>query len=102
MHPLQKLTYNLENSQTQIEDIANISWENGRYNFKDVPLVQLIEIVNQMYHTNIILKGKQDDESLFSGSIRYDETIDDVIDKISFSLNLTKEIHGDQIVIMIQ
>lgn len=102
MHPLQKLTYDLENSQTQIEDIANISWENGRYNFKDVPLVQLIEIVNQMYHTNIILKGKQDDESLFSGSIRYDETIDDVIDKISFSLNLTKEIHGDQIVIMIQ
>ena len=102
MRPLQKLTYDLENSQTQIEDIANISWENGRYNFKDVPLVQLIEIVNQMYHTNIVLKGKQDDEFLFSGSIRYDETFDDVLEKISFSLNLTKEIRGDEIVISIQ
>lgn len=102
MHPLQKLTYDLENSQTQIEDIKNISWENGRYNFKDIPLAQLIETVNQMYHTDIILKGKKDDEALFSGSIRYEDTLDDVLEKLSFSLNLIKEKHGDQIVIVIQ
>lgn len=56
MQPLQKVTYNVDNAQTQIENISNISWENGRYNFEDVPLTQLIETVNQMYNTNIVLK----------------------------------------------
>lgn len=50
------MTYNVDNAQTQIENISNISWENGRYNFEDVPLTQLIETVNQMYNTNIVLK----------------------------------------------
>lgn len=57
MRPLQKLIYNSVDSQTQIDNIANISWENGRYNFKDVPLAQLIQIVSQMYHTDILLQG---------------------------------------------
>ena len=80
MQPLQKVTYNVDNAQTQIENISNISWENGRYNFEDVPLTQLIETVNQMYNTNIVLKRNLGKKALFSGSIRYDETLDDVLD----------------------
>ncbi|WP_455612929.1 FecR family protein [Bacteroides congonensis] len=99
MHPLQKVTYNVENAQTQIENISNISWENGRYHFEDVPLTQLIETVNQMYKTNIVLKRNLKKKALFSGSIRYDETLDDVLDKICFSLNLTIETHNEQIII---
>lgn len=76
------------NSQTQIDNIANISWENGRYNFKDVPLAQLIQIVSQMYHTDILLQGVRKDESSFSGSIHYNEPLDKVLNKICFSLNL--------------
>ena len=87
MQPLQKVTYNVDNAQTQIENISNISWENGRYNFEDVPLPQLIETVNQMYNTNIVLKRNLGKKALFSGSIRYDDTLDDVLDKICFSLN---------------
>ena len=70
MQPLQKVTYNVDNAQTQIENISNISWENGRYNFEDVPLTQLIETVNQMYNTNIVLKRNLGKKALFSGSIR--------------------------------
>ena len=99
MQPLQKVTYNVDNAQTQIENISNISWENGRYNFEDVPLTQLIETVNQMYNTNIVLKRNLGKKALFSGSIRYDETLDDVLDKICFSLNLTIETHNEQIII---
>lgn len=99
MQPLQKVTYNVENAQTQIEQIANIKWENGKYNFKDIPLVQLIQTVNQMYKTNIVLKRRLGEESSFSGSIRYDETLDDVLEKICFSLNLTKDTHNEQIII---
>ena len=99
MQPLQRVTYNVDNAQTQIENISNISWENGRYNFEDVPLTQLIETVNQMYNTNIVLKRNLGKKALFSGSIRYDETLDDVLDKICFSLNLTIETHNEQIII---
>ena len=99
MQPLQKVTYNVDNAQTQIENISNISWENGRYNFEDVPLTQLIETVNQMYNTNIVLKRNLGKKALFRGSIRYDETLDDVLDKICFSLNLTIETHNEQIII---
>ena len=88
MRPLQKLIYNSVDSQTQIDNIANISWENGRYNFKDVPLAQLIQIVSQMYHTDILLQGVRKDESSFSGSIHYNEPLDKVLNKICFSLNL--------------
>lgn len=88
MRPLQKLTYNPVDSQSQISDIANISWEDGRYNFKDVPLTQLIQTVGQMYHTDILLQGVHKDESSFSGSIHYNEPLDNVLNKICFSLNL--------------
>lgn len=88
MLPLQKLTYNSMDSQTQIDNIANISWENGRYNFKDVPLAQLIQIVSRMYHTDILMEGVHRDEVSFSGSIHYNESLDNVLNKIRFSLNL--------------
>ncbi len=88
MLPLQKLTYNSMDSQTQIDNIANISWENGRYNLKDVPLDQLIQIVSRMYHTDILMEGVHRDEVSFSGSIHYNESLDNVLNKIRFSLNL--------------
>lgn len=99
MRPLQKLIYNSVDSQTQIDNIANISWENGRYNFKDVPLAQLIQIVSQMYHTDILLQGVRKDESSFSGSIHYNEPLDKVLNKICFSLNLNIRQTDDRIVL---
>ena len=62
-------------------------------------ILKLIETVNQMYNTNIVLKRNLGKKALFSGSIRYDETLDDVLDKICFSLNLTIETHNEQIII---
>ena len=60
MQPLQKVTYNVDNAQTQIENISNISWENGRYNFEDVPLTQLIETVNQKYGNTCVMVTHND------------------------------------------
>ncbi|WP_294481785.1 FecR family protein [uncultured Bacteroides sp.] len=99
MRPLQVLTYNSANAQTQINDIVNVSWENGRYNFKNIPLTRLIQIVSQMYHTDIILERKRKKETSFSGSIRYDETLDAVLNKICFSLDLSVSKKNGQITI---
>ena len=99
MSPAQKVMYNPNNAQTQVENIMNINWKDGRYNFKDTPLPQLISIVNQIYQSNIILEGKFTKQSSFTGSIRYDETLDDVIEKLCFSLNLTYKKQNSKIVI---
>ena len=44
-------------------------------------------------------KGKFTKQSSFTGSIRYDETLDDVIEKLCFSLNLTYKKQNSKIVI---
>ena len=86
-------------SQTLVENVMDINWKDGRYNFKETPLPQLISIVNQIYQSNIILEGKFTKQSSFTGSIRYDETLDDVIEKLCFSLNLTYKKQNSKIVI---
>ena len=99
LYPLHKIIYNSEKAETRVQTIANISWENGRYNFTDIPLPQLIQTINQMYDTNIILKGNMKKESAFTGSIRYGEPLEDVLDKVCFTLNLHQEEKDNQIII---
>lgn len=91
MQPLQKVLYNPNNAQTKITEIYNVNWENGKYNFKDTPLPQLIQIINQIFNANILIDSEVGQQSAFTGSIRYDESLNDVIDKICFSLNLESE-----------
>lgn len=45
-----------------------------------------------MYGSRIIISDKVNKNCAFTGSIRYDESLEDVIDKICFSLNLRKKI----------
>lgn len=97
--PQHKVIYNSDNAQIHIQEIANIHWENGNYNFKDTPLQELIQIINQRYDTNIALAENTNYESAFTGSIRYDESLEDVIIKICFSLNLTKEMDDNKIIL---
>lgn len=99
MRPLQKLGYNSINSQTRIDNISNISWENGRYSFKDIPLTQLIQIVNRMYHTDILILKVHRNETLFSGSIHHDESLENVLNKICFSLNLNVRKENEQLIL---
>lgn len=88
MKPMQKMIYNPQEGQTTIEKFANISWDNGKYQLNEMPLKQLVKTINQLYNTNIILKRNLKKESAFTGTIRYDEPLDDVLNKICFSLDL--------------
>ena len=98
MLPSQQLTYNTENTQMQIDYITAINWKDGRYTFDNIPLEELIRIVNQKYDSNIVLNNRKKGGA-FSGSIRYDESLDDILYKICFTLNLTKKKQNGQIII---
>ena len=99
MKPMQKMVYNPTNAQTEIRNIIHVNWKDGKFHFKDVPLQQLIKTINQIYDTNIVLDKMINHESAFTGIIRYDEPLEDVISKICFSLNLTQEKQKNHIMI---
>ena len=99
MKPLQRVIYNPRNAEMRVEQITNIKWENGKYNFTDIPLQELISIINQMYNSDVTLAKGINHESAFTGSIRYDEPLEDVVNKICFTLNLNKEEHANKIII---
>lgn len=99
LSPMQKIIYDSSTAQTEIKDVSNINWKDGRYFFKDTPLSKLATIINQLYDTNIMLEVKIEKEAVFTGSIRYDESLEEVVDKICFTLNLKKEKRNNQIII---
>lgn len=98
MKPLEKIFYNSVNTEIKIQKIENIEWQDGKFKFDVMPLNRLISIINQMYHANIVYEGK-DASSPFSGTIRQEETLDDIILKICFLMNLKEERTGNKIII---
>ena len=99
MNPLQELVYNPVSARTQLRRIENIEWQNGRYNFTQFNLEHLTRIMNQMYGSHITISDKVNKNCAFTGSIRYDESLEDVIDKICFSLNLRSKEMNEGILI---
>ena len=66
MKPLQRVIYNPRNAEMRVEQITNIKWENGKYNFTDIPLQELISIINQMYNSDVTLAKGINHESAFA------------------------------------
>lgn len=98
MKPLQQIVYDSSDSKIQTRNIENIEWQHGKFKFNAMPLKQLLHIVNQIYNTHIVFEGKGE-YSPFSGTIRQDESLADVVDKICFIMNLHKKTDGDKIVL---
>ncbi len=98
MKPMEKIFYNSVNAEIGIRKIENIEWQDGKFKFDAMPLNRLISIINQMYHANIVYEGK-DETSPFSGTIRQEEVLDDIILKICFLMNLKEERVGNTIII---
>lgn len=98
MQPLQQLLYDSSDSKVRTRNIDHIEWRDGKFTFNAMPLKRLLRIINQIYHTQIVFEGKGED-SPFSGTIRQDEPLEDVIDKICFLMNLRKEVAGERIIL---
>ena len=99
VEPLQKIVYDSETLKARVETVENLNWKNGKYNFNEMPLEQLVSEINKLYNANIVLSKDIRKQSAFTGSIRFEESLEDVIEKICFTLNLNKDINDDEIVI---
>lgn len=97
--PSQKVIYNIKESEVKIEQISDMDWKDGKYNFTDIPLEKFIKIINKVYNTNIIIADSISKKTEFTGSIRHDESLQDVITKIRYTLNLKQEDLKNEIII---
>lgn len=88
MSPSQKVMYNPNNAQTLVENVMVSIGRTEDTTSKKPHYPSSFQIINQIYQSNIILEGKFTKQPSFTGSIRYDETLDDVIDKLCFSITL--------------
>lgn len=96
--PLQQVIYDPSDSRIQTRNIENIEWQDEKFKFNAMPLNRLLHIINQIYSTHIVFEGKGE-SSPFSGTIRQNEPLADVIDKICFIMNLHKRTDNGRIII---
>lgn len=99
VNPSQKLTYSFDNERVQIENINTTEWKDGRFYFTNIQLEQLVQTINKLYNTDIRLEGVLGQKAAFTGSIRHDEHLNDVINKICFALNLHQKEQDGNIII---
>ena len=100
MSPHQKITHYIENREILKENIKNMDWEDGKFYFKELPLPQLIETINTMYNSHIRLKvNNQVIKSAFTGNLRYEESLEEVLHKICYSLDLNFQNQDNELII---
>lgn len=99
MKPRQKLVYNPADESIRLQKIENLNWKNGRYYFTRFNLEHLVRIMNQMHDDNphVKIDSRVNKNCAFTGSIRFDESLEDVIDKICFTLNLQSKKKDNEI-----
>lgn len=88
MKPNDHLAYNAELEKCKITNLAHMKWENQRMYFKDINLQELIKTINTIYNTTLSISPRIKTNPLFTGSIDYYESIDEIISKLCFTMNI--------------
>ena len=60
---------------------------------------ELVDLINESYQANIKIRDAQSARNLFSGTIRKNESLEDVLDKICISFNLKIKAEKDSIIL---
>jgi Fe2+-dicitrate sensor, membrane component len=102
MNPSEQIIYNSRTRTVSHSQIisSDFDWRTGVFKFKEKRFEELIEDVNRIYNVNIIINRDSHKEyPSFNGTIRRDESLTDVLDKICFSLNMKTQKKGDCIIL---
>ncbi len=100
VNPSQRIVYDTQNHTVKLEEINHcIDWKNGRYIFTDISLEKLISYVNQTYKSNITLHPGLKDTANFTGSIRNDESLDEVLDKICYTIGIKVKSENSRLIL---
>ena len=65
--------------------MQGVKWKEGNYEFTNVDLSSWIEIVGRIYNVKISLEHGQATKNLLNGRLRYNESLEEAIEKMCFS-----------------
>lgn len=85
MKPSQELTFNTKDATVKLDEMKGVKWKNGNYEFTNVDLRSWIEIVGRIYNVKISLEDEQPTKNMLNGRLRYNESLEEVIEKFCFS-----------------
>lgn len=90
MQPSEHLLYDITDGKVSLThvDASEYDWRTTEYRFVDKPLFELIEFLNRTYQVRIIVENKEYEKSLFSGTIRKDEPLKNILDKVCITFDL--------------
>lgn len=101
MAPSQRLVYDVHTGSTLVEKFPeNIQWVDGNYRFTDIRIDNLMDFIRKRYRIEVELDKAVNHSLLLTGTIRNDESIDAVIEKICFSSQLTYKKNGSHYLLM--
>lgn len=61
--------------------MQGVKWKEGNYEFTNVDLSSWIEIVGRIYNVKISLEHGQATKNLLNGRLRYNESLEEAIEK---------------------
>lgn len=93
--PSQRLIYDIDKGMTQVENFSeNIQWQDGHYSFTDIQIASLVDFIRKKYRVEVQLDKEINRGLLLTGTIRYDESLESVMEKICFSSHLNYQKQG--------
>lgn len=102
LEPGQKAIYSVDEGRLTVQD-ANVAidavWHDRLIPFENANMVQIVEILNQLYDVDIELDGSVDLSKTYSGLTVYYGNIDSTLTRLTHTLPIRFSDEGDKIVI---
>ena len=101
MKPSERVLYDISTKKVDCEtlDIEGYDWRAEEYRYSDKPLSELINFINHNYHTTVCVENIEQEDYLFTGSIRKNEDLKSVLRKICICFELKMDERQDSIVL---
>lgn len=101
MKPFEQVVYDAATKRATLSrvDVVEYDWRSSDFRFRDKPLKELVEFLNRTYGAEIKLGDQAFEKMLFSGNIRRNESLSEVLEKVCISSGLRSRTEGDLIIL---
>ncbi|GAA3594075.1 FecR family protein [Flavivirga amylovorans] len=89
-------TKNFEVKSVNISEV--IAWKNGVFSFKNMPLKDMMTVLNRWYNTSVIFKNPETEKIEFNGVLGKDQDIEDILSIITNSNTIQYDIENTTII----
>lgn len=98
LHPSERLTYDPSDGKVEVREIPrSLQWHDGAYRLSQINLRELVDFIESRYDVEITVAGNVSQQNLhMTGSVRYDEPVDSILDRICYVFRLDCSQQGER------